>query len=795
MSRRNSLRAACLPLLVVLGTLWLSAASSSAAGAEGYVFVSDFSRSLGLVENAQFQRPALPNAEASSPVQLPSAARSANLELFSTFGVNRSSLAATSAKNYVTLTSANSVLGAESVIRATTDTGDLLGSSPSILNTGVQRRNPVVTDPRIRGSRIGSLAASGSHWVPARIDLDTVLSKIDSRIVDQTTVIPGPYSALHGPGFEFIDVQLLRAPRYARGFESHGQSLVNFKTNGDHWRGRQRAWGGSKDWGYRFGYGHSTGNDYVSGSNTSIPSSFKSRDIYAAFGGELNEYDSIDVSYLRLDQTDVELAGQAFDIDYLVTDGYEVSYVVRDHYLFDELLLESWYNATRFEGSAQRSSKRAQFPFYDFLGFTGFTDVDSMSTGYRAAFSWDGTNDERLTAGADLRYVKQELNEITSGRLGFLVWDNANSPIPRSHFSNPGLFVELVKPIDEQTSVTTGARVDWVSTNVEESAAELARVGTIQVSAEDILGSGAFSQDELLGSAFLSVHRKLNKEWSAGGSVGYAERAPNLTERYAVQPFMFLLQNGLNTVTGDPKLDKERLIQFDLRLTCNTERMRSSLVAYHAWAFDYITYENLRVVPGPPVGDIEQVNLKYVNTERARLWGFEGFLEYDATSWLVPFATIKYVHAEDRTRNGNFATSEATQTAASEQVFGLSRGSSSLVPGAAVEPLPGILPLESRVGVRINEPGSNPEWGIELYARIVDNQNRIAASLLESPTPGFATYDLRAFWRPYDDLQLVAGVENFTDKNYREHLDFRAQNGIAVLQQGVSFYFGSELSY
>jgi hypothetical protein len=43
---------------------------------------------------------------------------------------------------------------------------------------------------------------------------------------------------------------------------------------------------------------------------------------------------------------------------------------------------------------------------------------------------------------------------------------------------------------------------------------------------------------------------------------------------------------------------------------------------------------------------------------------------------------------------------------------------------------------------------------------------------------------------------LVAGVENFTDKNYREHLDFREINGSRqVFQPGVNFYFGGDLTY
>ena len=69
------------------------------------------------------------------------------------------------------------------------------------------------------------------------------------------------------------------------------------------------------------------------------------------------------------------------------------------------------------------------------------------------------------------------------------------------------------------------------------------------------------------------------------------------------------------------------------------------------------------------------------------------------------------------------------------------------------------------------------------------------ASLLESASPGFTTWNLRGFWNATDRLQLVAGVENFTDKNFREHLDFRSPSGIRVFQPGVNFYFGSELNY
>jgi iron complex outermembrane recepter protein len=40
---------------------------------------------------------------------------------------------------------------------------------------------------------------------------------------------------------------------------------------------------------------------------------------------------------------------------------------------------------------------------------------------------------------------------------------------------------------------------------------------------------------------------------------------------------------------------------------------------------------------------------------------------------------------------------------------------------------------------------------------------------------------------------LIAGVENFTDDFYREHLDYRTGRG--VNQPGVNFYFSTELTY
>ncbi len=690
------------------------------------------------------------------------------------------------------------ISGSESRTRQTTDAGNLLRKSSSAFGVGTQRRNPIVSDPRVRGSRVGQLASSGSHWIPARIDLDTMLNKIDSRIIDDVIVVKGPYSALYGPDLRFMDIELLHSPRFEDGWQLGGSTSLNYQTNGEQWYGRQTFEGGESDWGFRIGYGHKTGSDYHSGDGTDIPSSYKSRDVDFALGYDLTENSSMEFHYLRLDQTDVEFPGQLFDMDYLVTDGFEVTYELRNQDHVDRLVIDTWYNNTRFRGNAQSPAKKTQFPglFTAVPDYVGLTDVDTTSSGYRAAASWDLSQRTRLTAGTDLRFIQQALDEFSSGTVGFVFFDNVNSPLPKSQSVNPGLFTELKHDVNDRLTVTAGTRVDFVQAKVDDNPAEIAMLGlnSPPASLAEVLGTDQFDQNFVPWAAFLTGRYALDDDWALTFGAGHSERPPSLTELYVAESFLFLLQNGENTATGDPRLDPERLTQLDLGLQFDRGRVRGGANGFYGWVHDYITFENMRVFPAV---DPQQVSLKYVNTDLATLAGFEGFVEFDVTNWATLFANLQYVEGQDRTRNGNFATEiNGGGGNPSTRDPTKPRGFFSGVAGASSEPLPSILPLETRLGVRVKPPGPSARWSAELSARIVDDQDRVAASLLETPTPGFTVWDLRGTYRATDSCLLVAGVENFTNKNFREHLDFRSLNGgFRVLQPGANFYFGSEVKY
>ncbi|MCS7467726.1 TonB-dependent receptor [Stieleria sp. ICT_E10.1] len=668
----------------------------------------------------------------------------------------------------------DAVLRAEALGRRTTDLGDLLRRSKSAHGISVQNRTPIITDTRVRGQRVGQVLASGSYWAPARMDLDTMMSKIDSRLVQDVVLIKGPYASRYGPGFRFVDLEFLQSPRFEQGYEGHGSTSATYNTNGEQLYGRQSYWGGNEDYGFHISYGHRTGNDYETGQDDFfIPASYKSRDLFVAFGFDLSDHQKIELNLLRLDQTDVEFPGLVTDLNFLVTDGYEVTYT-NDMPLFaDRFTAEVWYNRTRFEGDTTRPAKHRQIPllrqtFYpsSFGADDGLTvtDGDALSGGYRLQ-STCYTNSGQISWGTDLIYLNQELNE-------FDVFDpdtnDNNYPIPRSDSLDIGLYLENISQVTDDVLVTGGVRVDGVFTDSRDTV-----IGVEDPLSE--LEDTTLDKDFLLGSAFLTATRNLGNGWSANAGVGFAMRQPTLTEMYSEYTYIGSLQRGLTFLDGDPDLDPERLYQYDLGIQYRQESVQLGAHVHHAYIEDYITYDLL-----DPAGTTDgfQTGARFVNTDLATLWGMEAYGQTDLTSMFSVFGIVTYLEGRDRSRLDPARLSAFDSRSANDTVD--------------AEPLPGIAPLEGRLGLLIQDPTPQRRWGVELFARVVDNQDRVAATLEEVATPGFTVYNIRTY-RRFGALLITGGIENVTDKFYREHLDYRS--GLGVFRPGIGFYTGAELTY
>jgi outer membrane receptor protein involved in Fe transport len=626
-----------------------------------------------------------------------------------------------------------------------TDSGSLLADSGTTTGVALQRR-PVASDARIRGYRGSQIYAqsNGGWWQPVRPDLDSMLSKIDSGIIDDIILIKGPYAAQYGPGFAFIDVITAPAPRYCGGLGWEGRTALQYNTNGQGWYGRQSVGVGATDWGFRIGAGFRTASDYESGNGTLVPSGYKLRDIDVAAGIDVAPDAYVDFRGLRLDGTDIEYAGQIFDIDSQVTDAYNLRWVVENQEWFDQWLVEGWYNRTRINGSSARKG----VPFPDIgVGVGGqqitfaTTDIDQMSTGARSAVTWGDAQGPNLSVGTDLRYSELRLNEIDTTAGG-----SFNFPVPDSHQSNPGLYAEMNLPTDLPISFKTGGRLDWVSSNAASF------VGSPQQGvAPRNFANRQNSQNYDLVGGFVTAEYEVNCEWSVVTGIGYAERAPNLYELYAFDPFVATLQSGASFLRGNQALKEERLLQTDVGLVAEYTDFRGGVHGFYAWADDYINYT------GASGGFIS-----FVNTPEATLAGGEVYGEADVTDMLTLFGNMSYVEGRDQIRN---------------------------------EPLPSIYPLQSYMGVRLHEASQFQWWGVEYAVRVVDNQDRIATSLREQPTAGFTVHDIRCYIQATERLTLTAGCLNVGDRQYLEHFDLRTVNLVPAFQRGRNYYIGAEWRY
>ncbi|HMP02199.1 MAG TPA: TonB-dependent receptor [Gemmatales bacterium] len=686
--------------------------------------------------------------------------------------------------------------GSAATVQATTDAGDLIGRSQSALGVDTQRRSPIANEARIRGYRLGQITtfADGAYWFPARNDLDTFLSKIDSGIIRDAVIIKGPYSVRYGPGFAFIDIETDATPRYENGFEWHGRTVSTYRDNGNQFYGRQIFFGGDADWGARLSYGQRTGNDYYAGSGMQIPASYNSRDIDFAYGMDLSENSRWEFGYMRLDQTGLEFPGQVFDTRYLGTEAYRTAFTVENQEYFDLFTLTGFYNRTSFAGDAQQGGKRRQIPSLNATDFTGFTDGDLMTTGGQMAVTWGKAGSIQWTLGADFRFLTQSLNEVDA--VAGIPCD-LNYPVPRTEVFNTGIFLENITPVTRTWNVSMGGRFDYNYNritrvppffgpdcgcgNKDDGSVGAALTG-IPVPFSDL------NRNFNMATAYINTDYQLNDNITLLAGFGLGMRPPTPTELYAIGPFLAILQQGFTSVNGNPDLRAERAHQFDVGFRSDFGFFRAGASGFFSWVSDYITYAAIGVdQKGITSGNLDQnfLSVQFVNTSMATLWGTEVYMEMDYNDYITPFVTLTYVEGQDQTR-GSFRGQTTVQG------FPLIVNGA-LLPNPDREPLPSISPLEARLGLRLHEAGPNPTYGMEFMSRLVARQNRVAASLLEQQTAGFTVFDIRAYWQARQGILLTGGIENIFNRNYQEHLDLRT--GLGVFQPGRNVYVGNELRY
>jgi outer membrane receptor protein involved in Fe transport len=678
------------------------------------------------------------------------------------------------------------VSGQDAPFLGSTDAGDLLTKSNSGQGIESQKRSPIANETRIRGEHLGQILtqSDGVDWFPARQDLDTFLSKIDSGVVKDIIVVKGPYSAIYGPGFSFIDIETDPSPRSNTGFDVHGRLLGGYKFNGQQLNGLASISAADCDWGVRLTYDQRNGNLYQSGNDTVIPSRYDSGNVDSVMGVDLSRTDHLEFGYMRLDQNGLEFPGQVFDTDFLVTNAYRLRYTSEKKDWYDRLTIDGFYNRTSMHGDAQNPDTRAFIPQLNAELFTGFTYIDQASSGYRIMATYGDPKELQLNIGTDMHYRIGQLNEFDSrGGLGTVCFSFLNFPIPPNQQIMNGLFSELIDPVNDRWTFKVGVRGDYVTTNITGVPPGFSSCTNFYLQANhDYFGvpfgttvTDDFAKAYMPWMAYATAEYKPTDVWAIDAKLGHAERPPTETELYAMGPFLAILQQGFTTVIGSPFLADEKLWQGDLSTSVKYQCFRAGAGGYCSLIQDYITVQPASPAQSGlklPQSATNALTVQFVNTQLAELAGCEAYAEYDATDWLTPFVTLSYVEGFDLTRG--------------------QRPPGPLVGTVGSEALPGIVPIEGRIGIRLHDASAERRYGVEFSSRLVGAQGQVATSLGEVASPGFVIFDARAYWQVTKNLLVTAGIENFTNQNYREHLDLLTGTpfGPGVFQPGINPYLG-----
>lgn len=349
-------------------------------------------------------------------------------------------------------------------------------------------------------------------------------------------------------------------------------------------------------------------------------------------------------------------------------------------------------------------------------GMMGYSNLLRDTDGGRLAAALRVAAPALLTVGADLQQNSHQARSAMPGMPWSSLKDDAS-------FRQAGLFAELQQDVSAAQRLIAGVRADrWEATDERQSIAMM-----MPMPPAPNPTAGHIRRDTL-GSGFVRFEQQLESvPVLAYAGIGHAERFPDYWELIAKQ--------AVTSVSGFDTLQPESTDQVDLGALYQTQSLKASASLFHGRSDDYILID----YNAKPHGAARNIN--------ATSWGGELAADYRfAPEWTLGSA-LSYVRGHNESEGAD---------------------------------LPQQPPLEGRLGLTWD----NRVWSAGVLGRFVAEQDRFSrgdGTIVGKdigPGAGFAVFSLNAGWRPLPALQVLAGVDNVTDKAYAEFVSRAGGNGM-----------------
>lgn len=629
---------------------------------------------------------------------------------------------------------------------------DVAGYFREVAGLSAVRRGTVNMEPSVRGLQEEQLAVfvDGTRTYaagPARMDSD--LSHVGPRSVRGLRIVKGPYALTWGAGtLSAVEVETAAPEFSAGGWRWQGLVGGSYTDNNEATEGAVALSGASERMRFAFDLGRRTGEDYEDGDGNLVPADYQSTEARWRLGFAFSDRLTLDYSGGYQEQFDLDYPGRLLDASYFYT---------RSHAL--DLLWGGTGNSAleRVEGKLYLNDKAHRMnndekptarpmagripPF----GLRVDLPTESDTSGGRLRFQ-GRVGELGWIAGSDFVRREQQAERFVfrrdNDRLLFAdrVW-------PEAEIEDLGIYGQLTGGGDGY-SLGVALRFD----SVDATAGQLSDFYLANT-------VGDPDQSESHWSAAVSSTFEVSDHWNLNAGLGRTMRTATVLERYSDRFPSTKFQLSAEFM-GNPLLDPETSSELDLGAQARWGDLRLSIDGFYRLIDDYIT-----VVPDPDLPRrlplSPPVVYRYVNGSEATYYGGEIDLDHRLHPRFSWRTSVAWVRAQDEELD---------------------------------EPVLGITPLVARLGLRwVALPNL---LTLDLDVESVDDQDRVAVSRFERPTPGYTVVDLAARYRPSDTWSLTAAVENLTDRQYSDHLN--APNpftGQRIAETGRSLRVGFEVEF
>ncbi len=611
------------------------------------------------------------------------------------------------------------------------DTGDVLKKIPGI---SARRTGLWGLDPSLRGlkeDQVNLLIDGVKAWGACPGRMDPPSSQVGPQELEAIEVIKGPFSVRHGAGSLGGVINLVtKQPKHYEKPQINGNLSLGYDSVADGKKGKFNLYGGDKPYDYRLSVGGRRYNDYDTPDGEIDNSGFKDVGYSAKIGLNPADYKRLDLSLSQNLRKDVGHPARSMDSERAKNFLSSIKY--------SQEKISPWLNALTGQIYYNRAEhlmnndKRAGFNTMAME-----TESESDTYGGKLEAVFDLGKSSSLASGLDYYRLRRDADRTRIMKTGMMPMTTLDKPWNNARIHDWGFYSELQSAVSPKLGLQIGARADLVEANSN-------------LPDQNFLtqNNGAnLEQKETNLSGNIGLAYALDEHFALTAAVGRGVRTADANERYS-NYFPASKYLDKYEYLGNPELDPEKSLEFDLGASVEFERFSLGLSFFYNQVDDYISATNTSLAKK----NMSSAGVKrYVNID-AVLKGFELEGQLKISRNLSLGADLTYTEGKNRDSNTDLAQ---------------------------------IPPLEGNLRLRYDE---ETLWA-ECSGRFVDKQDKIDSNFAETETPGFATFGLTLGIIPLENYSIVLGVENIFDKKYSEHLNGNnTYSGGKLLEPGRNLF-------